>query len=741
MLERQLNAQQQSALSAAEVEALVSGRYRDVFSVLGMHAHPSKSLLTLRAYLPGALKVELMDRNSGKQVSGLVQITDSGLFEGTAGRRRKPFDYFFRVQYPEVVLEIEDPYRFPSLLKDEDLYWFAEGTHEGLANWMGATAAVNQGVEGVQFVVWAPSASRVALVGDFNCWNGSQHGMRHHAAAGLWEIFIPGLEDGNTYKYQIQDQSGACLPLKADPYARSMQLRPQTASVVATDLSFEWSDDQWMQTGARADQYQGPVTIYELQAGSWRRKANGDFLSYRELASELIPYVLDLGFTHIQLMPISEYPFDGSWGYQPIGLFAPSSRFGSPSDFKYFVDQCHQHNIGVLLDWVPGHFPTDDHGLGRFDGTCLYEHEDVRKGFHPDWNTLIYNYGRGEVVSFLISNALFWMEQFHIDGLRVDAVASMLYLDYSRKAGEWVPNEEGGRENLEAIALLRQVNSRVYSNYPQAMMVAEESTAWPGVSKPVSEEGLGFGFKWNMGWMNDTLSYMGRDPVHRKFHHGEMTFGLAYGFSENFILPLSHDEVVHGKGSLLQRMPGDPWQKFANLRAYFGFMWTHPGKKLLFMGGEFAQEREWNHDQSLDWHCLEDSAHKNVQSLIRDLNQIYREIPALHALDCDPSGFEWIDHDNSDQSILTYLRRNQDSADLVLVVVNLTPSLYSYYQIGVPVGGFFKEVLNTDSEIYGGSNAGNYGGVNTQAVAYGGYPHSLSITIPPLATAIFRWQP
>ncbi len=496
-----------------------------------------------------------------------------------------------------------------------------------------------------------------------------------------------------------------------------------------------------------SDHYQGPVSIYEVHLGSWRRnseKIDGaqalGYLTYGELAEQLIPYVVDMGFSHIQLMPVSEFPFDGSWGYQPIGLYAPTSRFGSPDDFRYFVDCCHEQGIGLLLDWVPGHFPTDEHGTGRFDGSCLYEHEDVRKGFHPDWNTLIYNYGRPEVVSYLLSNAMYWLDQFHVDGLRVDAVASMLYLDYSREEGEWLPNIHGGRENLEAIELLKQVNSRIYFNNPGSMMVAEESTAWPGVSRSVDEGGLGFGFKWNMGWMNDTLQYMQRDPIHRQYHHSEMTFGLVYGFSENFVLPLSHDEVVHGKGSLLNKMPGDDWQKFANLRAYYGFMWTHPGKKLLFMGGEFAQRQEWNHDLSLDWHLLEDDRHVGVQKLIRDLNRIYRELPALHQLDCDEQGFEWIEMENRDQSILAYLRKGQADTAPVLVVVNLTPAVYPDYRLGVPRSGRYRECLNTDSEHYGGSNMGNVGSLQAHAEPFGGQPCQLTLCIPPLATVIFEWQ-
>jgi 1,4-alpha-glucan branching enzyme len=638
---------------------------------------------------------------------------------------------------------LEDPYRFPSVLCDDDLYLFGEGTHEQVYQWMGAHVRQLEGVEGTLFVLWAPDADRVSVVGEFNAWDGRRHVMRKHPASGIWEIFIPGVGQGLTYKYELVASDGKSILLKADPYAFAMQHPPETASKTASVQPYPWQDEQWMSTRASSsDHYHGPISIYEVHLGSWRRspERDGGYLSYHELAAQLIPYVVDMGFTHIQLMPISEYPFDGSWGYQPIGLYAPTSRFGSPDDFKYFVDCCHDRGIGVLLDWVPGHFPTDDHGTGRFDGTSLYEHEDLRKGFHPDWNTLIYNYGRGEVISYLLSNAIYWMDQFHVDGLRVDAVASMLYLDYSREEGEWLPNIHGGRENLEAIELLKQVNSRVYFNYPGAMMVAEESTAWPGVSRPVEEGGLGFGFKWNMGWMNDTLQYMGRDPIHRQYHRGEMTFGLVYSFSENFVLPLSHDEVVHGKGSLLNKMPGDDWQKFANLRAYFGFMWTHPGKKLLFMGGEFAQLREWNHDRGLDWDLLEDERHLGMQHLVRDLNKLYRQLPALHELDCDEQGFEWIQMDNQSQSILVYLRKGYTDSPPVLVVVNLTPSTYTDYRLGAPRPGHYRECLNTDSERYGGSNMGNVGGVEARAEPWDGQPCQLSLCIPPLATLIFEWQ-
>ncbi|MEW6982830.1 1,4-alpha-glucan branching protein GlgB [Colwelliaceae bacterium 6471] len=739
-----------SLLDNDEISALIDAKHSDVFAVLGMHKHPTKNRLIVRAFLPNADSVSVVERKSSKVVTTLALVNEAGVFEGEIGRRSKVFDYLLRVVYGNETVLLEDPYRYPSLLNSEDLYLFCEGTHEKAYQWMGAHEHHVETVTGTNFVLWAPDASRVSVVGDFNFWDGRRHVMRKHPAAGIWEIFIPNVDTNANYKYEIVDKFGQLLPLKADPYAFAMQQSPGNASKVILNHSYQWQDNEWMSKRASSsNHYQGPVSIYEVHLGSWRRgesaehdnsNQNPRYLTYKELASQLIGYVVEMEFTHIQLMPISEYPFDGSWGYQPIGLFAPTSRFGTPDDFKYFINCCHQAGIGVLIDWVPGHFPTDVHGIGKFDGTCLYEHEDLRKGFHPDWNTLIYNYGRKEVQSYLLSNALYWLDEFHVDGLRVDAVASMLYLDYSRKEGEWLPNIHGGRENLEAIDLLQQVNRRAYFNYPGVMMVAEESTAWPGVSKPVDSGGLGFGFKWNMGWMNDTLKYMERDPIYRQHHHNEMTFGLVYSFSENFVLPLSHDEVVHGKGSLLNKMPGDDWQKFANLRAYYGFMWTHPGKKLLFMGGEFAQRNEWHHDQSLDWHLLEDKRHEGVQLLIKDLNHVYRTLPSLHELDCEGSGFDWLDSQNSEQSIFIYWRKGLEGTSPALVIVNLTPTPYENYSVGVPLAGFYQECLNTDSAKYGGSNIGNHGGATTIAQPYAGQPEQLLLSIPPLATLIFEWH-
>ena len=622
---------------------------------------------------------------------------------------------------------------------EDDICLFNDGIAERAYRRLGAHACTVDDESGVRFAVWAPNASRVSVVGDFNDWDGNRHPMQPIASSGVWEAFVPEAQNHDLYKYEISDSGGGLLPLKADPYARSMQHPPDNASRIMLEDEFRWTDRQWLSARDSGDLLRRPVSVYEVHVGSWRRKSARDnrYLSYLELAEELIPYVLDMGFTHIELMPITEFPFDGSWGYQPIGLFAPSIRYGTPNELKHFINECHRHNIGVLLDWVPGHFPSDAHGLNRFDGTCLYEHEDIRRGFHFEWNTLIFNYGRAEVASYLLSSANFWIEEFHIDGLRVDAVASMLYLDYSREEGQWLPNEHGGRENLEAIELLRKINSSIYRNHPGVMTIAEESTAWPGVSSPVDVGGLGFGYKWNMGWMNDTLRYMRRNPIHRKFHHSEMTFGIFYAWTEKFMLALSHDEVVHGKASLLEKMPGDDWRKFANLRAYYGFMWAQPGKKLLFMGGEFGQRREWDFDDSLDWHLLEHASHRGLLQLVRDLNFLYRRTSALFERDISPEGFQWVQADSSQLSIYAWLRRGDSG--VLLAVSNMTPECHHYYRVGVPEPGRYQESLNTDAEVYGGSGQGNGGGVWSQDIPWDDQPHSVVVTLPPLATALFLY--
>jgi 1,4-alpha-glucan branching enzyme len=621
-----------------------------------------------------------------------------------------------------------------------DLYLFAEGNHRDLSSCLGAQVKNVDGIDGVRFSVWAPNARRVSVVGGFNNWDGRRHPMRLRHPTGVWEIFIPRLKPGEAYKYEILGANGI-LPLKADPMALATQLPPDTASVVAAPLQFDWQDNGWMQSRGERHVASAPLSIYELHAGSWQLDHSDEFVvrqyNWHELGERLIPYIKELGFTHIELMPIMEHPFGGSWGYQPLSQFAPTARFGSPDDFAAFVNACHQADIGVILDWVPAHFPTDTHGLAQFDGTALYEYGNPQEGFHQDWDTLIYNLGRTEVHGFMLASALHWLKHFHIDGLRVDAVASMLYRDYSRKAGEWVPNRHGGRENLEAIDFLRHLNDVVALEVPGAMVIAEESTAWPGVSQSTQQGGLGFSYKWNMGWMHDTLHYMQQDPIHRAHHHGELSFGLIYAWSEKFILPISHDEVVHGKHSLIDKMPGDRWQKFANLRAYLAFMWTHPGKKLLFMGCEFGQWREWNHDEQLDWYLLQYAEHIGVKKLVSDLNRIYREVPALHEQDCVPQGFQWVIGDDAANSVFAWLRWSKEG-DPVLVVANLTPVPREGYRIGVPFAGLWTELLNSDASTYAGSNVGNGGGVQTEDSKSHGMPVSLALNLPPLGVLILQ---
>jgi len=627
---------------------------------------------------------------------------------------------------------------FGPVLSEFDQYLLGEGTHRELWRALGAHVMTHEGTPGTHFAVWAPNAQRVSVVGDFNQWDTGRDGMRRVGNTGVWEVFVPQVSDGALYKYAVFAAGGA-MTLKADPVGFGSQHPPEKASIVRDISGYGWKDAGWMAERATHADRAAPISIYEVHLGSWRRKwdENGRPLSYKELARDLIGYVAHMGFTHIELMPVSEFPFDGSWGYQPVGLFAPTIRFGPPHEFRDLIEAAHAADIGVLLDWVPGHFPTDAHGLAQFDGTTLYEHADPREGFHPDWNTLIYNYGRTEVRNFLVSNALYWMEEYHLDGVRVDAVASMLYRDYSRDDGQWIPNKDGGRENYEAIAFLQEMNTAVYGAHPGIMNVAEESTSFPAVSQPVDAGGLGFGYKWNMGWMNDTLSYMQRDPVHRKHHHNLMTFGIDYAFSENFILPISHDEVVHGKGSMLTKMPGTEAEKFANLRAYYGFMWTHPGKKLLFMGCEFAQPEEWAHDADLNWSIAETPPHAGVQRLVRDLNTLYRGTPALHVKDCDPGGFAWLSND-PDQSTLGFARYGHDGDAPVVVMCNMTPVERRDFRIGVPGPGHWDEVLNTDAEIYGGNNVGNLGGVASAPVPNDGQANSISLTLPPLGTLVLR---
>ncbi|MEZ5488820.1 MAG: 1,4-alpha-glucan branching protein GlgB [Gammaproteobacteria bacterium] len=730
----------QQTIDNAVIESVVSGNFNDPFAVLGIHHVADFSGRVIRTFLPGAEAVEVLGSDSETHLGELQRLHSHGFFEGIV-----PYPdltkYRLRVHYPLSSIDIDDPYRFASSLSADDLYLFHQGSHENAYRMLGANRLSQEGVLGVRFTVWAPNARRVAVVGDFNNWDERTHPMRVHFDSGIWELFLPGAQPGDHYKYAIRAADGRPLPLKADPFARQMELRPGTASRIPLEEKFTWRDLSWMQHRGSRQQVDSPVSIYEVHAGSWRRGGDGgQFLNYRELADALIPYVTELGFTHLQLMPINEHPFDGSWGYQPLGMFAPSCRYGSPNDFRYLVDLAHRNNIGVLLDWVPGHFPTDEHGLGEFDGTHLYEHSDPRQGFHPDWKTYIFNYDRPEVCSYLISNAMYWLEEFHIDGLRFDAVASMLYLDYSREDGEWLPNHLGGRENLGAIELLRQINTRTYQRFPDIMMVAEESTAWPGVTRFADSGGLGFGFKWNLGWMNDTLTYMSRDPIHRQYHQNEMTFGLLYGFSENFILPVSHDEVVHGKRSLLEKMPGDDWQKFANLRAYLAFMWSHPGKQLLFMGCEIAQRQEWNHDRSLDWHLLAQQEHEGIQRLVKDLNALYMHNPAFWSRDNDLESFEWITAGEHTGAIFIFIRKGRTAADQVIVACNLTPTLYQNFRFGVPGPGTYQECLNTNSGHYGGTDHGNLGSVEAENISSHGRPCSVSVTLPPLAAVFLKKQ-
>jgi 1,4-alpha-glucan branching enzyme len=712
--------------------ALADGRLRDPFGMLGPHDGPRGRLI--RAFLPGASAVEVIARAGMRPIGALMPMPPAGLFAGDVTGAEP---YLLRISWPGGLQETEDPYSFGPQLGELDLHLFNEGRHFELAEHLGAAVVTVDGVAGVRFSVWAPNAEAVAVVGDFNSWDSRRHPMRLRYPAGVWELFVPRVGVGARYKFAIVGPDGQRLPLKADPLARATEAPPATASVVAEPTLPIWHDAEWMADRGRRSAVDAPLAIYEMHAASWRRP-DGQTQSWDQLADSLVPYVSAMGFTHIELMPVAEHPFGGSWGYQPLSLFAPSARFGEPAGFARFVDACHRANIGVIVDWVPGHFPTDAHGMARFDGTALYEHADPREGFHRDWNTFIYNFGRREVQGFLIASGLYWLEHFHVDGLRVDAVASMLYRDYSRPEGEWIPNAYGGRENLEAIGFLRHFNAVVGERCPGAVVIAEESTAWPGVSHPISEGGLGFSYKWNMGWMHDTLGFIEQDPVHRAWHHNEMTFGLLYAYSEHFVLPLSHDEVVYGKRSLIGKMPGDNWQRFANLRVYFGFMWGHPGKKLLFMGGEIAQEHEWSHDGELDWAGLDDPLRLGVQRLVRDLNRVHAAEPALHRRDTIPSGFRWVVGDDRQNSVFAFLRFGEPDNAPVLIVCNMTPVPRTGYRIGVPRAGYWQELINTDAPFYGGSGMGNWGGVNSTPVSSHGEAQSLDLTLPPLAAMYFR---
>ena len=719
------------ALSRSEVRRIIVRDHPDPHHVLGAHA--ARTGVRVTAYRPDAQAVLVHAGEVGEAPQRLTAV-EGGVFSGVLKGAALPLRYELEVRYPDGgSYRLRDPYAFLPSLGELDLYLVGEGRHELLYERLGAHPRELDGVSGTSFAVWAPAARSVSVIGDFNSWDGRLHQMRSLGASGVWELFLPGIGEGAHYKYELRTQAGE-LTLKADPVAFEAELPPGTNSVVHRPRH-EWQDADWMAARASADPIRGATSIYEVHAGSWRwNTLDGNRpLRLSELANELAAYVVDLGFTHVELMPVMAHPFSGSWGYQVTSYYAPAASFGSPDELREFVDHMHRHGIGVIFDWVPAHFPRDDWALARFDGTALYEHADPRRGSHPDWGTLVFNLGRNEVRNFLIANALFWMREYHVDGIRVDAVASMLYLDYSRKAGEWIPNEFGGREDLDSIAFLKEMNEVVYANEPGIVTVAEESTAWPGVSRPTYLGGLGFGAKWNMGWMHDTLAYFGLDPIHRRYHHHELTFSMIYAFSENFVLPLSHDEVVHGKGSLIARMPGDRWQKFANLRALYAYMWAHPGKKLLFMGGEFAQEAEWSHERSLDWHLLERGEHAGIQSLVRDLNHAYRAEPALWSEDSSSEGFRWLEAGDADANVIAFARLDPRGGRVAVCVANNSPVVREGYRVGLPKGGRWRELLNTDSSHYGGSDVGNAGAVIAEAVGWGGQAHSAAITLPPLA--------
>ncbi len=715
-------------------EALLEGRHGDPFAVLGCHQLPGSSQRVVRAFLPGARAVRVVSVVLREPVR-LQQVARSGLFAGPVPGALGGADYRLWVQWEDgTEQDLADPYSLPPRLGELDVYLLAEGEHLRAWNVLGAHPGRQAGLAGTGFAVWAPTARRVSVVGDFNSWDGRRHVMRLRPECGIWEIFLPEVGPGSVYKYEILTADGELL-LKADPYARRAEMPPATASLIWADGRYGWSDGAWLAGREQRQARERPISIYEIHAGSWRRHPDGSWFSYRELAEHLVPYVQELGFTHIELLPITEHPFSGSWGYQPSGLFAPTARFGSPDDFRYLVDCCHQAGIGVLLDWVPGHFPDDAHGLARFDGSCLYEHQDERQGRHRDWGTLIYNFGRREVRNFLIGNALYWLKEYHLDGLRIDAVASMLYLDYSREPDDWVPNIHGDNRNLEAVEFLRRLNLAVHAECPGVLMIAEESTSWPLVSRPPEHGGLGFGYKWNMGWMNDTLHYFGLDPVYRRHHHQDLTFGPIYAFSENFVLPISHDEVVHGKGSLLGKMPGDRWRQLAQVRLALAWQYTYPGKKLLFMGCEFAQQQEWNHDAELDWGALSNPEHAGIQRLVSDCNRVYCGLEALHARDCQGEGFAWLSCDDADRNVVIFVRGGHGPG-FVVVACNFSPVVLEQYRVGVPLAGTYRELLNTDARDYGGSGVGNLGGVTTDEQPWNGQGQSLAMTLPPLAAVV-----
>jgi 1,4-alpha-glucan branching enzyme len=727
-----------SRLNAEDYYPLIEARHCDPFRILGIRSCNGK--FVARVLRPDAAEATVILDGKGAKPQTLTRLDEHGLFEGEITGFSEGMPYTIELTSHEgVKWRQRDAYSFPAVLGEMDIYLFNEGTHYDIHKKLGAHVKVIGDVPGVHFAVWAPSAQRVSVVGDFNNWDGRVHQMRKLLPSGVWEIFLPGVHEGAHYKFEIRGAHGDVF-LKTDPYAFFAQHGIETGCMVFDLGRYQWGDEEWMRKRPQVDSYNAPMSIYEVHIGSWQRipEEGNRPLSYRELGDRLIPYVKEMGFTHIELMPVMEHPFDGSWGYQVVNYYAPTSRFGNPDEFRNFVDRCHQAGIGVILDWVPGHFPKDAHGLARYDGSFLYEHEDPRLGEHQDWGTLIFNYGRNEVKNFLIGNALFWLEEYHVDGLRVDAVASMLYLDYSRKQGEWIPNCFGGRENLEAIDFLKRCNEVCYERHPGVALIAEESTAWPSVSRPTYAGGLGFGFKWNMGWMNDSLRYISKDPIHRRYHQGEITFSMLYAFQEHFILVLSHDEVVHGKGSLINKMPGDDWQKFANCRMFLAWMWAHPGKKLIFQGIEFGQFSEWKHAFSLDWHLTEQHSHKGLSKLMQHLNWLYTHEPSFYELDDSYDGFEWIDFRDADNSVWSFMRKSR-TGESILFVVNATPVVRGGYRVGVPRSGFYEEILNTDADIYGGSNVGNYGGVQAnEHWSWQDQPHSIEVDIPPLSVVAFK---
>lgn len=732
-------------LEQQTVENLVSGKhFGDPFALLGMHQCRDTDdlpMLCVRTIQPQAVSVELIHSKTHEFMGLMRRVHPNGLFQADFMGKTTFFPYLYRIFLPDgSSYECEDPYRFMPVLGDTDLYLFAEGTHENIYRRLGAHLMKHQEVDGVSFAVWAPNAKRVSVVGPFNGWDGRRHLMRPRGVSGVWELFIPGLKEWDIYKYELIGPDGHLLPLKTDPYGFSFEMRPKTASLVYNLDAYQWKDQAFMEKRAQKNALDAPIAIYEMHFGSWRRGAENTWLTYRQMADILPKYLKENGWTHVEFLPLSEYPFDGSWGYQETGLYAPTSRYGTPADFKYLIDQLHQNDIAVIMDWVPAHFPKDTFGLAEFDGTALYEHADPKQGEHQDWGTKIYNYGRNEVMNFLLANALFWVKEYHIDALRVDAVASMLYLDYSRKEGEWIPNMYGGRENLEAISFLRRLNELVFLKGQGSTTFAEESTSWPMVSRPTYIGGLGFGFKWNMGWMHDTLHYMHENPVHRKYHHNELTFSMLYAFTENFALPLSHDEVVHGKGALLSKMPGDEWQRFANLRTYYTYMYMHPGKKLLFMGSEIAPYTEWNHETSLPWELLHYPNHAGIQKLLKELNAFYTTHPSLYQGDFTSQGFEWIDGSDADQSVLTFMRHTpaEKNKETLIVACNFTPVPRYNYRIGVNESGIYREIFNSDMSRFGGTDTQNIGDLITEEPGWNFKPYALQVVLPPLSVVCFK---